>query len=222
MMSWGGSGMFHAIVPIKALVRAKSRLAAILEPGERRKLAIAMLHDLLNTLQHSPHIDTISLVTSDPALATTAIRHQIQLLADTSRDLNRALTDATLHIPRAAPILIIHADLPLLQPGDLTLFADAFNHGKQLILAESRDGGTNALACANPPPIPFFFGRASLARHLAEARERSITSCCIRTHSLERDIDRPDDVIWLAEQPGTGKAQQYVRELGIRERVACV
>ena len=72
-------------------------------------------------------------------------------------------------------MLIMHADLPLIQPADINLLADALAANTRVALAPAGDGGTNALACSVPSPIPFYFGRASLARHLAEVLLTDVT-----------------------------------------------
>jgi 2-phospho-L-lactate/phosphoenolpyruvate guanylyltransferase len=214
--------MLHAIVPVKSLALAKSRLSELLEPTERHALALAMLEDVLRALFAAVHVRHTSVVTHDAAVAHHAQRLGAQIFHDITQDLNTALTQAAQAAGAGNRLLIVHADLPLLQPTEIGLFAEALDQGVQLALAAARDGGTNALACINPQPIPFHFGNASLARHLAEARERSITAQLVRSRGLERDIDRPDDLIWLAEQSGNSRAQELVRALGIIERVACV
>jgi 2-phospho-L-lactate/phosphoenolpyruvate guanylyltransferase len=48
--------MLHAIVPMKSLALAKSRLAGLLDPPERRALALAMLEDVLRAAEMAPSI----------------------------------------------------------------------------------------------------------------------------------------------------------------------
>lgn len=216
--------MFHAIVPAKSLALAKSRLAELLEPCERRMLALAMLEDVVRALKASPCVATIWVVTPDPLIADVVQRNGAVAFHDIAADLNSALSQAAAAAATAGAkqLLIMHADLPLIQPADIRLLADALAANTHVALAPAGDGGTNALACGVPPPIPFYFGRASLARHLAEARERNSSVHFVRSRGLERDIDRPEDLIWLFEQPGDSAAQRFVRRLGILERVACV
>ncbi len=57
--------MIAALVPAKSLDEAKGRLASILSEDERRRLALAMLEDLVRALQAVPRIDSISVVSPD-------------------------------------------------------------------------------------------------------------------------------------------------------------
>jgi 2-phospho-L-lactate/phosphoenolpyruvate guanylyltransferase len=216
--------MLHAIVPVKSLALAKSRLAGLLDPPERRSLALAMLEDVLRAAQQAASISRTLVVSRDPTVLSVARTLGAQPIADRTDGLNAALDQAA-QIARASGadrMLALHADLPLVTPGELDNICMALHEPVQLALAPARDGGTNALGCRLPPPLPFWFGRASMERHLAEARERGLATQLVRLTGLERDIDRPEDLIWLLEQPGDTLAQRYVRTIGVIERVACV
>lgn len=216
--------MLHAIVPVKSLALAKSRLAGLLDPPERRALALAMLEDVLRAAELAPSISQTLVVSRDPTVLRLARSLGAQPVADRTDGLNAALSQAALGARAAGAdrMLALHGDLPLVTPGELEGMTAALSEQVQLSLAPARDGGTNALGCRLPPPLPFWFGRASLERHLAEARERGLEIQLVRQPGLERDIDRPEDLIWLLERPGDTLAQRYVRTLGVIERVACV
>jgi 2-phospho-L-lactate guanylyltransferase len=187
-------------------------------------LALAMLEDVLHALREAPAVGSVWVTTRDPLVAEIAQRHGALAFHDSAENLNDALSQAAAACIAAGAqqLLIMHGDLPLVQPSDIALLAEVLASGADLALAPAGDGGTNALACIAPPPIPFFFGNASLARHLAEARERNRNVQLVRSRGLERDIDRPEDLIWLFEQTTECAAQRFVRKLGILERVACV
>src|SRR5258706_371272 len=63
---------------------------------------------------------------------------------------------------------------------------------------------------------------AKLGDVLAAARERGLATRLFRAPGLELDIDRPDDVLLLAEADGETAAQQLARELCVDARLACV
>jgi 2-phospho-L-lactate/phosphoenolpyruvate guanylyltransferase len=214
----------YAIVPVKSLALAKSRLAGLLDAAERRALALAMLEDVLRAAERAASIDRTLVVSRDPTVLRAARALGAQPLPDRADGLNAAIAQAA-QVARAAGadhMLALHADLPLVTPAELEGICAAPRDRAQLALAPARDGGTNALGCRLPPPLPFWFGRASLERHLAEARERGLEASLVRLPGLERDIDRPEDLVWLLERPGDTLAQRYVRTLGVIERVACV
>src|SRR3990172_8229880 len=60
--------MIAALVPAKALDQAKGRLAAALSEDERRLLALAMLEDVLRSLQAIPRIGLTAVVSPDDAV----------------------------------------------------------------------------------------------------------------------------------------------------------
>src|SRR3972149_7271654 len=57
--------MIAAVVPVKRLDEAKGRLSVLLTPDERRRLALAMLEDVLRALQAVPRIDLVAVVSPD-------------------------------------------------------------------------------------------------------------------------------------------------------------
>ena len=54
-----------AVVPVKPLAEAKSRLASALPPALRRLLVLTMLEDVLRTLAAAPGIGRVLVVTAD-------------------------------------------------------------------------------------------------------------------------------------------------------------
>jgi 2-phospho-L-lactate guanylyltransferase len=163
-------------------------------------------------------------ISADATVLAVARARGVDALFDHAEDLNGALTQAAGHYSAAGAtgLLVMHGDLPLAAADELALLARTLDQGSDLVLAGARDGGTNALACLAPHPLPFLFGGRSLERHLMAARERGLRTQVVRSGGLERDIDRPEDLIWLFEAPGATAAQQLVRRMGIIERLACV
>jgi 2-phospho-L-lactate guanylyltransferase (CobY/MobA/RfbA family) len=77
------------------------------------------------------------------------------------------------------------------------------------------DGGTNGLVFSPPLEIPLRYGKDSLNKFKQEAARQGIETRLAPIRGLERDIDRPEDLIWLREQPRGGQAWTYVRGLNI-------
>lgn len=211
-----------AIIPVKSLVLAKTRLAHMLTSSERRGLALAMLEDVLASLQASNHIERIYVVGRDPDALRLVQAYAAEWLFDSTRDLNSALRLGAqyAYAQQAKILLLLHADVPLISTGDLERLAHIIQSEGGLVLAPSRDGGTNALACRTPVPIPLCFGRRSLAMHLDAARRRSLHTQLLCSTSL-RDIDRPEDLLWLMEQHAKRITHTFVQTLGLIERAAC-
>jgi 2-phospho-L-lactate guanylyltransferase len=213
-----------AIVPVKALPLAKSRLSALLSAPERRALALAMLGDVLAALGGARGVDRIGVISADAAVLALAAERGADPLLDRAPDLNAALEQAAGYYTDAGAraTLVLPADIPLAAPAEIDQLIALAPPGRGVVIAPSRDGGTNALLTWPPLALPYLFGKGSMALHLAAAGERELPARQFRAPGLELDIDRPDDLLLLAELYGDTAAQRLARELCVSERVMCV
>lgn len=156
-----GSGLMDwtAIVPFNFGRPCKTRLAPLLSEEERAALALAMAAHVVEVLAATPGIEAIMLVAPvDPALAPAAWR------ADGGRGLNGEM-DAARAAIAPGPVLFVHADLPLLAPGDVRALLDAAE-ARGCAIAPDREGrGTNALALGDGRAFAPAFGAGSLKAH---------------------------------------------------------
>src|SRR3990172_10490016 len=85
--------MIAAVVPVKRLDEAKGRLSVLLTPDERRRLALAMLEDVLRALQAVPRIDLVAVVSPDAGALDGATALGAEPLAEQPlvRGVNQAL-----------------------------------------------------------------------------------------------------------------------------------
>src|SRR3972149_7052130 len=88
--------MIAAVVPVKRLDEAKGRLSVLLTPDERRRLALAMLEDVLRALQAVPRIDLVAVVSPDAGALARASALGAEPLAERPlvRGVNQALSQA--------------------------------------------------------------------------------------------------------------------------------
>ena len=109
--------------------------------------------------------------------------------------LNAALTQAASYaVARGATkVLILPTDMPNLTAEDVRTMASPRGRGPQIIIAPSRDGGTNALMLQPGQAIPFAFGRDSFRRHRRLAVEAGIPVRVVESASLLFDVDLPED-----------------------------
>ena len=109
--------------------------------------------------------------------------------------LNAALTQAARYaVARGATkVLILPTDMPNLTAEDVRTMASPRGRGPQIIIAPSRDGGTNALLLQPGQAIPFAFGRDSFRRHQRLAVEAGIPVQVVESASLLFDVDLPED-----------------------------
>ena len=85
----------YAIVPVKALDAAKSRLSPLLSKHERKQLSIKMLEDVLSALAATRGISETVVVSQDPQVSQIAERFQMPVLSESHSGLNQAVSEAT-------------------------------------------------------------------------------------------------------------------------------
>ena len=201
------------IVPVKPFSEGKSRLAGFLSPQERRALNRDLLTRTLAAIRLA-HVDAeIVVVSRDNDALDAATRLGSHALAevpsaaqslDAGRrpsaagpelQLNAALTQAARYIVArgATNALVLPTDMPNLTAEDVRTVASPRGRGPQIIIAPSRDGGTNALFLQPAQAIPFAFGRGSFQRHQRLAKDAGIPVRIVESASLLFDIDRPED-----------------------------
>lgn len=194
-----------AIVPVKALGEAKSRLAGVLSPQARRRLVLAMLDDVLAALAATPAISQTVVVSPDAEVAAAARgRHASVCHESAPTSLNGAIR-LGLHqgpIRADARCLILPADVPLVTAGEIgTLLAHGPGGERPgVVITPSHDGGgTNALVLTDRDVMGPSFGTDSFKRHLelAEALHQNPRVVCLP--GLGFDIDTPDDLRRLSQ-----------------------
>jgi len=183
--------MLTAVVPMKSIDLAKSRLAAVLDATGRHALARQMLDHVLTTLRQAG-VERVRVASGDQG----------------NGDLNADVAAAArlVETQGATDLLLVMADLPYLTPGDIAALIEA-GHDSSVVIAEAKDGGTNALLLRPPTALDFAFAthQPSAARHAERARRAGIEPSIIRRPGLARDIDTPADLAQLAtDHPAYG------------------
>lgn len=189
------SGPAVALVPVKRLELAKSRLAPLLSSAERRHLQEAMLTHVLGELAGAPGLAGAAVVTADIDAAAIADRFGARLVPDTADELNAALSAATLRLVAdgAAIVAIVPADLPELTAADMArALAEVRRSGATLVVPDAEARGTNGLVFPARSVPRLSFGPGSFHRHLAESGAKAFP-----LPSFARDLDRPDDLAAL-------------------------
>jgi 2-phospho-L-lactate guanylyltransferase len=186
-----------AIIPVKPLRRAKSRLSTILTKDERAALSQEMLIHTLDVLTQSAKIEKCLVVSRDTrALALARAHHAKTVTERGSPQLNPALIRATLLARRhgASGVLVIPADLPLLNDRVVDLLIQSAIDPPVMVIAPDRhQDGTNALLLSPPGLIEYDFGPKSFERHLSHAKAVGARIEILEELSLALDIDTPED-----------------------------
>lgn len=157
-----------------------TRLRFILGPEDRTRLS-RELAARAATAARGADLDIV-VVSSDPQVKHWASTVSAECWPDAGIGLSAAAAAATLSLDQL-PWLVLHADLPLVDPAALGRVAEASTSGT--VLVPSHDGGTNVIASAGE--FPFMYGRGSFHRHFAAAPDATIIS----DPRLSIDIDTP-------------------------------
>jgi 2-phospho-L-lactate guanylyltransferase len=187
-----------AIVPVKSLVRAKSRLAGALDPQERVTVTLGMLWHVLETIAQSGMVDMVGVISPDPDLPT--LPHGAIHIEQPEPGLNWGLEQGRewAIAQGAEAVLVVFADLPLLSATEIAEILSLGRDNGTVVLAPDRHGtGTNVMLAHPPSLARLAFGRNSFNKHLTLHEE---AGALIKTYSstgTALDVDTPDDLTEL-------------------------
>ncbi|MFK8048246.1 MAG: 2-phospho-L-lactate guanylyltransferase [Halioglobus sp.] len=193
----------HALLPLKDLVSAKTRLGGVLRPSERRALAQAMVEDVLQTLTSHPQVSRVTLVSDDPGADLLSCKYGIDFLDERTlncRGLNPVLEKACDRLATGPEdiTLILHGDIPLLSAGDIDAALSKREATSGLLIGCDRlRQGTNLLMFDSLSRPEFNFGSHSCDKHAAAARQAGIAVSVFHTLAIGLDIDEPADLAML-------------------------
>jgi 2-phospho-L-lactate guanylyltransferase len=195
---------FWIVVLIKDFSTAKSRLAPVLEPQPRRRLAeMTAARALDAALALAP---TLAVCGSVEAADLARLRGAALVVEPSPSGQNPAAMRGLAEVSErgAESALVLSSDLPLIdEPAIRRLLAHTDIPGA-LVIAASADGrqGTNALYLRPPMDFSLHFGEASLPKFAAEARLRVRRFIVHEDPSLALDLDEPSDLsAWRRLEP---------------------
>jgi 2-phospho-L-lactate guanylyltransferase len=172
----------HVLVPLKALDRAKSRLAGALSADERAELMRSLLERVVGVVREAG-VERITVVTAEPI-------DGYDVWPDHGLAWNDALATATAEIVTAPLVAVISADLPLVQPDEVEELLES-TPARGIAIARALDGGTNAVSMRPPGLVRTHFGeRGSAAVHAGLGVEHVI----VDLPGLAFDVDTPEDL----------------------------
>jgi 2-phospho-L-lactate guanylyltransferase len=187
-----------AILPVKRFELAKTRLREQLRADLRRRLAEAMVTDVLDALRASPQLAAVIVVTNEPAVAALAQERGAGVLGDPQES---GQSDAALIGIRHAlaggyqRALLVPGDCPALDQKALSTLLDRATSPPAVTIVSDRAGsGTNALLLSPADAIEPAFGPGSFARHRALAQAAGAAWREEPLAGLLLDIDTPADL----------------------------
>lgn len=197
MVSWS------AIVPLKAAIDRKTRLAPVLGPDERISLSHYMARTVIAALAQSSGVDRIIVLSPAPVSAPGAT-----WIKDRGTGFNGELARTRDFL--GGPTLVIHADLPFLSGADVTTLLEAAGDQGMALAPDRRREGTNAIALADARPFRFAFGPGSFRAHCVQG-----PCAAVERPGLALDIDVPEDLRLAQTLAGAGQGGAVARlELG--------
>jgi 2-phospho-L-lactate guanylyltransferase len=207
------------LIAAKQLEFAKTRLAAVLPPGERRALAEAMFRDVLAASLGATTADHVAVVTSDPgALAMARSAGALPIDEEFPRGLNVAVALATsvLIAQGARSVCTVLSDIPLTAAEDIDAVFAAMPAGRGAVLVPSRDfSGTNIICRSPADAVPTRFGRMSLVRHLDDCRTADVPARVLRLARPALDLDVIADLAEFERAGSATHTQSQLARLGI-------
>jgi 2-phospho-L-lactate guanylyltransferase len=190
-----------AVVPVKRLGAAKSRLRGAVDDARHADLALSMLRDTLVAVLACAEVAEALVVTDDPVVTAAALALGARAVPDVpAAGLNPAVgfgadVAAGLHRRR----VVLAGDLPGLRQADL---AEALRAAAAPVRHFVPDAaGTGTVLLTAPPGVPLdpHFGPGSAAAHAASGAVELTGDW----PALRRDVDTPDD-LWAVLSLGTG------------------
>ncbi len=186
--------MPRIVVPF-AGAEGKTRLQA--SPLERHELSLAMLGDVLAACIA---VGTTAVVTGDADGGALARDAGAKVVDDPGGGQGAAVRAA---LAELAPgqVLVVNADVPSVEPGDLRALVARTPPGA-VALVEAADGTTNALVLPEPGAFASLYGPGSAARFRAHAAEQELEVVSLAIPNLADDVDTLEDLRRLTVRSG--------------------
>jgi 2-phospho-L-lactate guanylyltransferase len=201
-----------AIVPIKELDKAKSRLSTCLTTDKRKALLLAMLDDVTSALMG---LQTIVISPEDMGSYLDGREGITFLMQKGGRDLNTAVKQANDYalLNGADATLFIPADMPLVSNEDIYEILK-LGEERKVIITQARDGGTGILFRRPPDVMNSMFTKDSFNDHCSEARQRGIEMYVHNSLPLSVDIDTEEDIGFFMEYGEGTRTYDYLKKCG--------
>lgn len=187
-----------AIVPVKPLNRAKSRLSDVMLAEDREELATRLLKRTVRLLLSLSAIQGVLVISRDSkALAMVRDLGAQTVQESGTPELNNALLRATqvLKAWGANAALIVPADIPLLKRDDIESVITLGRYHNSVVLAPDRhEQGTNLMLVRPPGVIPYAYGDDSFHQHQQAARAIEASVLIYRSERVALDVDTADDL----------------------------
>lgn len=201
-----------AVVPLKRLAFAKSRL--VVATDQRKALALAFAVDTISSLAGSPLVAGVLAVTSDPVAAPRLRRLGVRVIPELGSGLAQAIHSGVRAAAAWRPgsgIAVVPTDLPCLRAVDVTqVVRDGSAATEGAFLPDRSGTGTTLVIYPPGRRVLTRYGSGSAAGHRALGLH-ALNDAPIRAR---HDVDTLEDLA-AATSLGTGtETRALVRALG--------
>lgn len=189
-----------AVVPFR--LGGLTRLAGVLSPGARERLAVAMLLDVVTAVRMAGVEPVVAVA---DRRTETAVRRKLPDVTTAVDEPGAGLDESVARHVAAHPdglLLVVMADLPAVAADDV---ASLLSVDAQVAVAETEDGGTAALLRVPANVIGTSYGPGSAGRHIALAEAAGVSGVKLRQPGFLFEIDRPGDLA-RAQEMRVGEA----------------
>jgi 2-phospho-L-lactate guanylyltransferase len=182
-----------AVIPVKPLALAKSRLRGAVADAVHEDLVLAMAVDTVRAATASGRLVGVLVVTDDARVRDAVTAIGASCLPDRAAGgLNRALSYGAASL--SGPVAALTADLPALRPQELAAALDRASDAAcvdgRMFVADADGAGTVLLTAASGMALAPRFGPGSAAAHRASGAGELTGDW----PTLRRDVDTPDDL----------------------------
>lgn len=204
-----------AVVPLKSLDTGKTRLAPMLDGRERAALIPAMAEDILDAFAEFGGMPVL-VVTGDTRVEKLALVRGFHCLLEESCVSETAAVEAATRWAGelgATGTMVVPADIPLLQPGDIAQVLDAAPRVGTLLVPAWDGRGTNAVLRRPFNLFPLRFGNDSFVPHRAAAEQTGLPCSILHNERIGIDVDSPEDLLRVLEYPARGRTRRVLESL---------
>jgi len=188
-----------AVIPVKSLPSAKSRLA--LGPAPRAEVCAVMLEEVLGAVTAS-RVSSTAVVTRDARAAGIASRAGAQVIDDPLESgVNAAVALADGAASGHGTSIVIPQDVPLVKARDIDEILRLAPRRGSLVVPSWRLDGTNALVRTPPLAHATHYDEDSHRIHVAAARAAGLRSTVALVRRAMLDVDTRADLDRVMAQP---------------------
>lgn len=193
----------------------KSRLSILLGRQRREEFARLLLAEVMDTLAAAGFLRSAYVVSPDDSMLALASEKGSRTVKEpVDAGVNSAVSRGLERIPGTSSVLVLPADLPLLEASDLKLLVAMMEQGIEVVISPSRTfDGTNALLLAKPALFPLSYDHDSFWNHLSGAARDGLSLGVCTRPGLMFDVDTPADFRALALSTSKRRSARYARSV---------